>query len=138
MSKSVNKVTILGHVGKEVDSRSNGAVASLVVATNEPYKDEQGNWGERAEWHNIVLFKRLAEIAIQYVKKGDKIYVEGRLQTRSWDKDGQKHYKTEIVATDLVLLGGGSRESTSQRETLPTRTPEPAAVMTDDGLDLPF
>jgi single-strand DNA-binding protein len=83
-------------------------VAKLTLATNERYKDKNGEWQDRTEWHNVVLWQRLAEIAGEYLKKGGKVYIEGRLQTRSWDdkQTGQKKYMTEVVGNDLVLLGG--------------------------------
>ena len=83
-------------------------VAKLTIATNERFKDKAGEWQDRTEWHNVVLWQRLAEIAGEYLKKGGKVYIEGRLQTRSWDDktSGQKKYMTEVVASDLILLGG--------------------------------
>jgi single-strand DNA-binding protein len=83
-------------------------VAKLTIATNERFKDKSGEWQDRTEWHNVVLWQRLAEIAGEYLKKGGKVYIEGRLQTRSWDDktSGQKKYMTEVVANDLILLGG--------------------------------
>jgi single-strand DNA-binding protein len=83
-------------------------VAKLTIATNERFKDKSGEWQDRTEWHNVVLWQRLAEIAGEYLKKGGKVYIEGRLQTRSWDDktSGQKKYMTEVVASDLILLGG--------------------------------
>ena len=111
MAKSVNKVILIGNLGKDPEVKytpSGTAVANFTLATNERYKDKDGQWQDRTEWHNIVAWQRTAEIVGEYLKKGRSVYVEGRLQTRSWDdKDGQKHYKTEIVAQDLVLLGGG-------------------------------
>ena len=109
--KSVNKVILVGNLGKdpEVKYTPQGTpVAKLTLATNERYKDKDGQWQDRTEWHNIVLWQRLAEIAGEYLKKGGKVYIEGRLQTRSWDdkQTGQKKYMTEVVANDLVLLGG--------------------------------
>lgn len=111
MGKSVNKVILVGNLGKDPEVKytpSGMAVANFSIATNENFKDKSGQWQERTEWHNIVAFQRLAEVVGEYVKKGTKVYIEGRLQTRSWDdKDsGQKRYKTEILANDLVLLGG--------------------------------
>ncbi len=111
MAKSVNKVILIGNLGKDPEVKytpSGTAVANFTLATNERYKDKDGQWQDRTEWHNIVAWQRTAEIVGEYLKKGRSVYVEGRLQTRSCDdKDGQKHYKTEIVAQDLVLLGGG-------------------------------
>lgn len=111
MAKSVNKVILVGNLGKDPEikyTQSGTAVASITVATSENYKDKQsGEWQEKTEWHNVVLWQRLAEIAGEYLKKGSKVYIEGRLQTRSWeDKQGQKRYTTEVVGNDLVLLGG--------------------------------
>jgi single-strand DNA-binding protein len=109
--KSVNKVILVGNLGKdpEVKFTPQGTpVAKITLATNERYKDKDGQWQDRTEWHNVVLWQRLAEIAGEYLKKGGKVYIEGRLQTRSWDDktSGQKKYMTEVVANDLVLLGG--------------------------------
>lgn len=109
--KSVNKVILLGNLGKDPELKytpQGTAVARVTLATNERYKDKDGQWQDRAEWHNVVLWQRLAEIAGEYLKKGSKVYIEGRLQTRSWDdkQTNQKRYMTEVVASDLVLLGG--------------------------------
>jgi single-strand DNA-binding protein len=111
MAKSVNKVILVGNLGKDPEVKytpSGTAVAKFSLATNEGYKDKAGQWQERTEWHNIVAWQRLAEIVGEYVKKGSKVYIEGRLQTSSWDdkETGQKKYKTEIIANDLVLLSG--------------------------------
>jgi len=111
MAKSVNKVILVGNLGKdpEVKFTPNGVpVAKFSLATNERYKDKAGEWQERTEWHNIVAWQRLAEIVGEYVKKGSKVYIEGRLQTSSWEdkQSGEKKYRTEIIANDLVLLGG--------------------------------
>src|ERR1700751_5885769 len=111
MAKSVNKVILVGNLGKDPEVKftpSGMQVAKFSIATNEGYKDKSGQWQERTEWHNIVAWQRLAEIVGEYVKKGSKLYIEGRLQTSSWDdkETGQKKYKTEIVANELVLLGG--------------------------------
>jgi single-strand DNA-binding protein len=111
MGKSVNKVILLGHVGKDPEIRTtNGGtlVANLSLATTDRYKDSQGEWQDRAEWHNLAAYTRAAEILRDYVKKGSKLYVEGKLTTRSWDdKDsGKKLYRTEIVVNDVSLLSG--------------------------------
>ncbi len=111
MAKSVNKVILLGNVGKDPEMRSTGGgtlVANFTLATSDRQKDPQGNWQERTEWHNLVAFTRLAEIVRDYVKKGTKLYVEGKIQTRSWDdkETGAKRYRTEIVVNDLSLLSG--------------------------------
>jgi single-strand DNA-binding protein len=109
--KSVNKVILIGNLGKDPEVKytpQGTAVAKITLATNERFKGKDGNWQDRTEWHNVVLWQRLAEIAGEYLKKGGKVYIEGRLQTRSWDdkQTGQKKYMTEVVASDLVLLGG--------------------------------
>jgi single-strand DNA-binding protein len=112
MAKSVNRVFLLGNVGKDPDIRSTGGgtmVATFGLATSERSKDAQGNWQDRTEWHNIVVYARLAEIVRDYVKKGSKIFVEGRLATRTWDDKehaGRKNYRTEIIVNDLSLLSG--------------------------------
>jgi single-strand DNA-binding protein len=110
MSKSVNKVILVGNVGKdpEVKFTPNGTpVAKFSVATNEKYKDRSDEWQERVEWHSVVAWQRLAEIVGEYVTKGAKVYIEGKLQTSSWEdrQSGEKKYRTEIVARELVLLG---------------------------------
>lgn len=112
MAKSVNKVILVGNLGKDPEVKytpQGTAVAKVTVATSSSYKDKTTNeWQETTEWHNVVLWQRLAEIAGEYLKKGSKVYIEGRLQTRSWDdkQTGQKKYMTEVVANELVLLGG--------------------------------
>lgn len=116
MAKSVNKVILIGTLGKDPELKytpQGTAVTKFSMATNESFKDKQsGEWKERTEWHNIVCWQRTAEVAAEYLKKGRKVYIEGRLTTRSWDdkETGQKKYMTEVVANDLVLLGdrGGS------------------------------
>ena len=112
MAKGVNKVMLLGNVGKdpEIRTTANGmTVASFSLATADRQKDAQGNWADKTEWHNLVCFQRTAEIVRDYVKKGSQIFVEGKIQTRSWDDktSGEKKYKTEILVNDLSLLGGG-------------------------------
>ncbi len=111
MSKSVNKVILIGNLGKDPEVKytpSGVPVAKFSIATNERFKDKAGEWQDRTEWHNIVAWQRLAEIIGEYVKKGSKIYIEGKLQTSSWEdkQSGEKKYRTEIVAQELVLLGG--------------------------------
>ena len=149
--KSVNKVILLGNLGKdpEVKYTPQGTpVAKLALATNERYKDKSGEWQDRTEWHNVVLWQRLAEIAGEYLKKGSKVYIEGRLQTRSWDdkQTNQKKYMTEVVASDLVLLGGrgegaGDHARGAAASGFDQRTPEPepavaSTPITDE--DIPF
>lgn len=111
MSRGVNRVTLLGNVGKDPELRytPNGtAVASFSLATTERYKGQDGEWKDQTEWHNLVCWRRQAEIAGEYVKKGRKLYVEGKIRTRSYDnKEGQKVYRTEIVIDTFILLDGG-------------------------------
>jgi single-strand DNA-binding protein len=111
MAKSVNKVFLLGNVGKDPEIRSTPGgtkVASFSIATSERQKDASGNWADRTEWHNLVAFSKLADIVESYVKKGSKLFIEGRLNTRNWeDKDTKKKvYRTEIIVNDLSLLSG--------------------------------
>lgn len=149
MAKSVNKVILIGNLGKDPEVKytpSGTAVAKFSLATNERYKDKGGEWQDRTEWHNIVAWQRLAEIVGEYVKKGSKLYIEGRLQTSSWDdkESGQKRYKTEVIANDLVLLsgrgteeGGGRSRGASAAASMDQRVPEPdTAQITDE--DIPF
>ena len=107
---SVNKVILLGNLGRDPEVRymPNGdAVANFSIATTETWKDKQGNRQEKTEWHNIAMYRRLAEIAGEYLKKGSSVYIEGRLQTRKWqDKQGNDRYTTEIIADQLQMLGG--------------------------------
>ncbi len=110
---SVNKAIIVGRLGKDPEMRymPNGdAVANVTVATSESWKDKQsGEKRETTEWHRVVFFRKLAEIAGQYLKKGSQVYIEGKITTRKWqDKDGQERYTTEIVANDMTMLGGRS------------------------------
>ena len=112
-SKGVNKAVILGNVGNDPELRfmSNGkAVANFTVATSEQWKDQQGQKQERTEWHRMVAYDKLAEIIGQYVKKGSKLYLEGKLQTREWtDQQGQKKYTTEIIVNEMQMLDGKSQ-----------------------------
>jgi single-strand DNA-binding protein len=153
--KSLNKVQLIGNLGKDPEVKytpSGTPVAKITLATNERYKDKDGQWQDRTEWHNVVLWQRLAEIAGEYLKKGGKVYIEGRLQTRSWDdkQTNQKKYMTEVVASDLILLsgrgeggsggeGGYSRgASAGGGNHFDQSVPEPAgsAPISDD--DIPF
>ena len=124
MAKSVNKALLLGYVGKapEIRSTASGTVAaSFSLATTERQEDRQGKWSEKTEWHNLVAFGRTAEIVRDYVSKGAQLFVQGKIQTRTWDdrESGEKKYRTEIVVFDLTLLGGSNR-SDGRRESKPT------------------
>ncbi len=115
MARGINKVILVGNLGKDPEVRytaNGGAVANITIATSEGWKDKQtGQQQERTEWHRVVLFNRLGEIAGEYLKKGSQVYIEGKIQTRKWqDQSGQDRYTTEIVANELQMLGsrGGS------------------------------
>ncbi len=112
MARGVNKVILLGRLGQDPTVRytaGGAAVTSFSIATSEGWRDKNsGEMQERTEWHNIVIFSRLAEVAGQYLKKGSQVYIEGRLQTRKWtDKNGMDRYTTEIIANEMQMLGGG-------------------------------
>ena len=153
--KSLNRVTLIGNLGKDPEIKytpSGTAVAKITLATNERFKDKAGEWQDRTEWHNVVLWQRLAEIAGEYLKKGSKVYIEGRLQTRSWDDKttNQKKYMTEVVAGDLILLGGrgegagadsgaqarGAAAGSGFDQRAPEAEPASSAPISDE--DIPF
>ena len=149
---SINKVILVGNLGKDVDLRytpAGIAVASFSLATSERYKDKDGKQHEKTEWHNVVAWRQLAEICDKYLTKGKQVYIEGKIQTRSYeDKDGNKRYITEIVADQMQMLGGG--DGGNRQESRPAqrssqgqeRQPgddydhDPAHFPVDD--DLPF
>ena len=140
---SVNKVILVGNLGRDAELRytaGGAAVATLNLATTEVWNDKQGQKQEKTEWHRVVLWGKQAESLKEYLVKGKKIYVEGRLQTRQWDdKDGNKRYTTEIKADRITLLGsGGGRSSMDRGESHPSGAPEdpPMEPITDD--DIPF
>jgi single-strand DNA-binding protein len=110
MAKSVNKVILVGNVGQDPEIKytaSGVPVARLSLATNERFKDRNDQWQDRTEWHSVVAWQRLAEIVGEYVRKGSKLYIEGKLQTSTWEdkQSGERKYRTEIVARDIILLG---------------------------------
>lgn len=132
---SVNKVILIGRLGKDPEGRkmTNGeSVTNVTLATSENWKDKSGVKQEKTEWHNLVFYRRLAEIAGQYLKKGSQIYVEGKLQTRKWqDKEGKDRFTTEIVANEMTML---SSRAANQLEQQPSKS----AGQVDDDLDIPF
>jgi single-strand DNA-binding protein len=141
MAKSVNKVILVGNVGQdpEVKYTASGVpVAKVSVATNERFKDRNDQWQDRTEWHSVVAWQRLAEIVGECVRKGSKLYVEGKLQTSTWEdkQSGEKKYRTQIVARDIVLLGSRDNGQEEKAE-MPSAesNAEPVAV-TDE--DIPF
>jgi len=150
MAKSVNKVILIGNLGKDPEVKvtpSGTPVAKFTLATNERYKDKSGQWQDRTEWHNLVAWQRTAEIIGEYVKKGSKVYIEGRLQTSSWDDKttGEKKYRTEIIVNDLVLLSGRGDGDSGPRgggNNFDQRAPEPEPAAAHSGgitdEDIPF
>lgn len=145
MARSVNKAILIGNLGRDPEIRytaSGTAVANFTIATSERWKDkETGEDKEQTEWHRIVAWRRLAEICGEYLTKGSRVYIEGRLQTRSWEKDGVTRYTTEIVAGDMMMLGG--RETgTDSRPAGSTSAPEysgpPLPGDGDGDDDIPF
>ena len=131
-SRGVNKVILVGNVGNDPEVRympNGNAVANISIATSDSWKDRNtGEQQERTEWHRVVFFNRLAEIVEQYVKKGTKLYVEGRLQTRSYEQDGVKKYSTEIVANEMQMLDSrgatGSNQEFGDQSNPPTSPPQ--------------
>ena len=136
----VNKVILIGNLGKDPEIRtieSGAKVANFSIATNEVYKNKDGSKVEKTEWHNIVLWRGLAELAESYLKKGNQVYIEGRLRTRQWDdKDGIKRYTTEILGDNMTFLGG-ARENKAENtaESIDNSSTEDAPETEDD---LPF
>ena len=133
---NLNKVMLIGRLGQDPEIRytqSGSAVANVTIATNDYWTDKQGGKQERTEWHSLVLWGKLADLAQSYLKKGSQVYVEGRLQTRDWeDQQGQKHYKTEVVVTTMQFLDPKMSDSGSNTEysatlSAPQSNPAPAA-----------
>ena len=127
MAKDLNKVLLIGRLGQDPElkyTQSGIAVTKFSVATSQQWKDQDGNTQDRTEWHNVVAWRRLAEICAEYLKKGSKVYLEGSLSTSSWeDENKKKHYRTEVVLNDMIMLdskgsgGGDSGGSSSAHET---------------------
>ena len=148
-SRGVNKVILIGNLGQDPEVRympNGGAVTNITVATSETWKDKNtGEPQEKTEWHRVVMFRRLAEIAGEYLKKGSKVYIEGRLQTRKWqDQQGNDRYTTEIVADNMQMLdsrGGGSADFAPRQQGAPAAQPaQPAPAPVDNSYDddIPF
>ena len=138
----VNKVILIGNLGKDPEVRhleGGATVANFPIATTETYKDKNGNRQEQTEWHNIVLWRSLADVAEKYLKKGMQIYVEGKLRTRSWeDKEGHKRYTTEVVGETFTMLGSkkSNEEKNEQQQNNTTSNNQPTSNTSSD--DLPF
>jgi single-strand DNA-binding protein len=138
MARGINKVILIGHLGSDPEVRytANGtAVAKFTVATTESYVDKDGNRQEQTEWHRIVAWRKLAEICGQYLAKGKQVYIEGRLKTNAWEKDGVKRYTTEIEARDVQFLGSAG-DRTGGRDLEPPFPPPQGAPPEED--DIPF
>jgi len=132
---SVNKVTLIGNLGRDPETRymTNGeAVTNITVATTETWKDKtSGEKQEKTEWHRVTFYRRLAEIAGEYLKKGSQVYIEGRLETRKWqDKEGKDRYTTEIIANEMKMLGSrqGAGDRTPSEDREPAMAGEPRAA----------
>ena len=136
--RGVNKAIIVGNLGQDPQTRympSGSAVTNISIATSEKWKDKQtGEPRERTEWHRVAAFGRLAEIMAEYLRKGSQVYIEGKLRTRKWDKDGQTHYTTEIIADQMQMLGG--KQNQQQPSTAPAKSGQPGPDDFDD--DVPF
>jgi single-strand DNA-binding protein len=152
MARGINKVILIGNLGADPETRSmpsGGTVTNIRIATSESWKDKQsGEQKERTEWHNVVMFARLGEIAAEYLRKGSQVYIEGSLRTRKWqDKEGRDRYTTEIIANEMQMMGGrgggGGTGGGESRER--SSAPEPAAAAAGAGAgpdefddDIPF
>ena len=143
MARGINKVILVGNLGRDPETRylpSGGAGTNVSLATSRSWKDrDSGEQKEKTEWHRIVFFNRLAEIAGEYLKRGSKVYVEGELRTREWEKEGQKHFTTEIVGNEMQMLdskGGSSDYETSNSSSGATPTSLSSTEIIDD--DIPF
>ncbi len=152
MARGVNKVILIGNLGKDPQQRampSGKAVVNFSVATTEQWRDKQtGENKEATEWHNVVMFDRLAEIAAEYLRKGSQVYIEGKIRTRKWqDKEGNDRYTTEIIANEMSMLGGRAaadrgaappQERSRDRAEEQTSRAEPAGVAESFDDDIPF
>jgi single-strand DNA-binding protein len=148
MARGVNKVILVGNLGKDPEVRympNGNAVANITIATSESWKDKTtGENQEKTEWHRVVLFRRLGEIAGEYLKKGSQVYIEGKLQTRKWqDNNGQDRYTTEIIANEMQMLGGragggSANYSSDDSASSAARSPAMAEGPNDFDDDIPF
>ena len=135
----VNRVILIGRLGRDPELKftpAGKAVTNFTMATSENWKDDSGERQERTEWHRIVIWGKLAEVAAKYLTKGSQVYIEGKLQTRDWEKDGQKHYTTEIIANNMTMLDG--KGDNSEKPNNPEK-PESSGGLSPDDLDqIPF
>ncbi|NNF97065.1 MAG: single-stranded DNA-binding protein [Halobacteria archaeon] len=145
MARGVNKVILIGNLGRDPEVRyspNGGAIANITLATSESWKDKNtGEQVDKTEWHRVVFFRRLAEIVGEYLKKGSKVYIEGKLQTRKWqDKDGNDRYTTEVVANEMQMLDSRGGSTSYNQDEVPaaqstSQEPAPAGDFDDD---IPF
>ena len=127
MARGVNKVILLGNLGNDPEvkyTQGGMAIATLSLATTYSRKDKEGNFQEKTEWHRVKLFGKTAEVAGEYLKKGSQVYIEGRIEYGSYEKDGVKHYTTDIIGEDMQMLGGGAGrgDSSSERPSRPQQS----------------
>lgn len=140
MAKSENLVILVGNLGKDPEVKftpGGTAVAKITIATSSSHKDKHsGEWKEQTEWHNVVLWQRTAEIAGEYLKKGNKVYIKGRLATRSWDDKttGVKKYMTEVVCEELVMMGGGEKQTPNSDRADFANQPTRGSDFTDESI----
>jgi single-strand DNA-binding protein len=138
----VNKVILVGNLGKDPEVRhleSGAVVANFPIATTESYKDKSGNRQEQTEWHNIVLWRGLAEVAEKYLRKGNQVYIEGKLRSRSWeDKDGNTRYITEVIGDNMTMLGskGSSSDNNNSSSSAPSNESTSSAKTAEKSPDL--
>lgn len=147
MARGINKVILVGNLGNDPETKflpSGSAVTNVSLATSRAWKDKEGNQQEHTEWHRVVFFNRLAEIAGEYLKKGSKVYVEGSLRTNKWqDKDGNDRYTTEIIANEMQMLdskggaGAGSGSASNSKASSGSQQPSssPQVTQVDNGMD---
>ena len=150
MARGINKVILVGNLGNDPDvkyTQGGMAIATLSVATTSSRKDRDGNFQEKTEWHRVKLFGKTAEVAGEYLKKGRQVYIEGRLEYGSYEKDGVKHYTTDIIGDDMQMLGGGDgqrsgggygeyrpqRSAPPRRDSAPAQRGEPAPAAQQAG-----
>jgi len=143
MSRGINKVILVGHLGKDPEVRysaSGAAIANVTIATSESWKDKAtGEKQEKTEWHRVVMFNRLGEIAGEYLKKGRQVYIEGRLQTRKWqDNSGADRWTTEIVASEMQMLGDNNAGGQSGGQSSKPQGQQQAPAQDDFDDDIPF
>ncbi|RPG50515.1 MAG: single-stranded DNA-binding protein [Gammaproteobacteria bacterium TMED1] len=144
MARGINKVILVGNLGRDPETRympSGNAVTNVSVATSKSWKDrDSGEQKDRTEWHRVVFFNRLAEIANEYLKKGSKIYVDGELRTREWEREGQKHYTTEVVANEMQMLDSRGDMPVNNTDVHSTNTTSNLAPVPPEDFDddIPF